>query len=326
MKKTILLTGGTGYIGSHIAVELLESGYDLILLDNLANSRIETLYRIEDLAGKRVKFYRTDLRDVEGLEKIFLENTVDAVIHLAGLKSIPESIEKPLMYYHNNVVGTLNLIKTMRRFRVNQLFFASSASLKNGESPDSQEEKSPYSQSKRFIEELLEEICETDRDFVVSVLRYYNPIGAHESGLLGEDSKNPGQSIMNNILSVCSGDKDFVPVYGNTYETPDGTAVRDYIHVQDLAQGHVFLMENMDRLKGYNRFSLGRGEGITVLELLETFERATGRALPYRFLPPRRADLPVSVSSPDPYLRALGWKPERNLSQMCRDAFIWHFR
>ncbi|MCS2609037.1 UDP-glucose 4-epimerase GalE [Halomonas dongshanensis] len=324
----ILLTGGTGYIGSHIAVELLEAGYDVILLDNLCNSQRSVVTRIEQITQRSVHFHEGDICDYKGLSAFFARYDIDAVIHCAGLKAVGESISKPLEYYDNNVSGTLCLLKAMRQAGVMQLVFSSSATVYGEEAAIPYIEHmprgrttSPYGTSKAMIEKLLEDASASDSRWAISILRYFNPVGAHPSGFIGEAPQGIPNNLMPYISQVAAGQRAELAIFGDDYPTPDGTCVRDYLHVVDLAKGHLKALQYLST--GVDHFNLGTGQGVSVREMVATFERATGVTVPYRFAPRRSGDLPAFWASAEKARKELGWQAEKSVHDMVVDTWRW---
>ncbi len=326
MSQRILVTGGTGYIGSHTVVELLSAGYEVEILDNLYNSKIEVLDKIEQIAGTKPKFHKVDLLDMNALQEVFNGGNFDAVIHFAGLKAVPESVEKPLEYYENNVAGTLNLLKAMRSTGVKKIIFSSSATVYGiQESPEYVETmqtggqlSNPYGRTKYFIEEILKDYSAMDPDFQVGLLRYFNPVGAHPSGLLGEDPNGIPNNLMPFIMRVAEGRLPELKIFGDDYPTEDGTCRRDYIHVVDLAKGH---MAMLDHLKpGVSIFNLGSGKPSSVKEIVSAFERASGKELPKSIAARRAGDLPEFWANPSKAEAELGWKTELTIDDVMRDT------
>ena len=331
MTKQILLTGGTGYIGSHTAVELINKGQEIVILDNLVNSKADVIDRIEQITGERPEFIEADLLNGKALEEVFSEHDFDMVIHFAGLKAVGESVAQPLKYYENNVVGAINLIATMRRHSVKNIIFSSSATV-YGEPgvvcytedlPTGQNISNPYGKTKYMIEEILRDAQAADADFNVTLLRYFNPIGAHESGLIGEDPNGIPNNLLPYVAKVAAGELPKLNVFGGDYETLDGTAIRDYIHVVDLAKGHVAAMDNLTGLKIYN---LGSGRGHSVLEVVKAFEAAAEKSIPYEIVGRRAGDLPEYFADPSKAERELGWRTEKTLKQACADIWRWQIR
>ena len=328
----ILVTGGLGFIGSHTVVELLENDdYEVIIVDNLFNSKIDVLDKIKEITGKEVKFYQEDLCDKEALNKIFDENKIDGVIHFAGYKAVGESCEKPLMYYHNNLMSTITLLEAMKEHQVKRIIFSSSATIygdpgtpKYVEEMGRGKTTNPYGTTKAMIEQILEDLYTSDNEWAISILRYFNPIGAHESGLIGESPNGIPNNLMPYILKVAAGQLEILNVFGNDYPTPDGTGVRDYIHVVDLAKGHVAALKKiLESGSGTYIYNLGSGKGVSVLELVNTFERVNGVKVNYRIADRRAGDLAEYFADPAKALKELGWKTEKTVEDMCRDS--WNF-
>lgn len=327
----ILVTGGAGFIGSHTCVELLNAGYEIVVVDNYYNANPKSLERVKELTGKDFKSYECDIRDSEGMDKIFKENKIDAVIHFAGLKAVGESCQKPIEYYDNNIGGTLKLCDVMRNNGCKNIVFSSSATvygMKNV-SPLKETMKTggttnPYGTTKYMIEIILEDIYKSDNDWNVTLLRYFNPIGAHESGRIGENPSGIPNNLMPYITQVAIGKRPFLSVYGNDCDTPDGTCIRDYIHVVDLADGHVKAVNNiLDGKKGVQIFNLGTGKGYSVLDIVKAFSKAYGKELPYKIAPRRPGDLAVCFSDPTKAKEVLGWEAKRGIDDMCRDSWNW---
>lgn len=327
----ILVTGGAGFIGSHTCVELLNAGYEVVVVDNYYNANSKSLERVKELTGKDFKSYECDIRDSEGMDKIFKENKIDAVIHFAGLKAVGESCQKPIEYYDNNIGGTLKLCDVMRNNGCKNIVFSSSATvygMKNV-SPLKETMKTggttnPYGTTKYMIEIILEDIYKSDNEWNVTLLRYFNPIGAHESGRIGENPSGIPNNLMPYITQVAIGKRPFLSVYGNDYDTPDGTCIRDYIHVVDLADGHVKAVNNiLDGKKGVQIFNLGTGKGYSVLDIVKAFSKAYGKELPYKIAPRRPGDLAVCFSDPTKAKEVLGWEAKRGIDDMCRDSWNW---
>ena len=326
--KKILLTGGAGYIGSHTLVELLERGYGVVV-DNLSNASEEALRRVEKITGKAVKFYCADVRDRAAMEKIFSENAFDAVIHFAGLKAVGESVQKPLEYYDNNLCGTLVLLETMRAHGVKKIVFSSSATvygtperLPLTENCRTGGTTNPYGATKYFQEGILTDLYRSDRSWNVIILRYFNPVGAHKSGLIGEDPKGIPNNLMPYVAQVASGKLKKINVFGNDYPMPDGTGVRDYIHVVDLARGHIAAIEGCKEA-GVHIYNLGTGVGYSVLDMIRAFEKACGKTLPYEICPRRDGDIAACYADSSKAQRELGWKAEYGIAEMCRDQWNW---
>lgn len=328
-KQKILLTGGAGYIGSHTCVEMLNAGFEIIVVDNLCNSSEESLKRIEQLTGKPVEFYQADVLDMSALNRIFREHSISAVVHFAGLKAVGESVEKPLSYYHNNVCGTITLCQAMQENGVFKILFSSSATVYGDpESLPITEEfplsaTNPYGRSKLVIEEILRDLWLSDERWSVTLLRYFNPVGAHVSGLLGEDPAGIPNNLMPYIAQVASGKLERLSVFGNDYPTADGTGVRDYIHVVDLARGHLMALDWMEDAGGVSVFNLGTGCGYSVLEMVSAFELAAGVKIPYQIVDRRPGDIAACYADPSLAESVLGWKAELGLEQMCADTWRW---
>lgn len=327
---SILVTGGAGYIGSHTSIELLQAGYDIVIVDNFCNSKPESLNRIEELTGKKPKFYEVDILDREGLNKVFDENNIEAVIHFAGLKAVGESVEKPIEYYENNISGTLVLCDVMRKHNVKKIVFSSSATVygMNNKVPFSEDmptasATNPYGSTKLFIEQILSDIYVSDNEWSVALLRYFNPIGAHESGRIGEDPNGIPNNLMPYITQVAVGKRKELSVFGNDYDTHDGTGVRDYIHVVDLAKGHLKAVEKVLSSNGVEAYNLGTGIGYSVLDVVNSFEKASGQKVPYKIVERRAGDIATCYADATKALRELGWKAEKNLDDMCRDSWRW---
>lgn len=327
----ILVTGGAGFIGSHTCVELLNAGYDIVVVDNYYNASPKALERVKELTGKDFKSYNCDVRDSEGMDKIFKENKIDAVIHFAGLKAVGESCQKPIEYYDNNIGGTLKLCDVMRNNGCKNIVFSSSATIygMNNVSPLKETMKTggttnPYGTTKYMIEIILEDIYKSDNEWNVTLLRYFNPIGAHESGRIGENPNGIPNNLMPYITQVAIGKRPYLSVYGDDYDTPDGTGVRDYIHVVDLADGHVKAVKNiLEGNKGVQIFNLGTGKGYSVLDIVKAFSKAYGKELPYKIAPRRPGDLAVCYSDPTKAKEVLGWEAKRDIDDMCRDSWNW---
>lgn len=327
--KTILVTGGTGFIGSHICIEFLARDFEVIIVDNLTNSNAEVVERIEQITGKSIIFYKTDIRDHEALERIFTAHKIYSVIHCAGLKSIAESIKNPLMYYDNNVYGSIVLVQIMAKFNVKRMVFSSSACIYGKEAVVPYTETSlvkpvnPYGKSKLIIEEMLTNIASSDPEWRVVILRYFNSIGAHPSGLIGEDPNMSPNNLMPYICQVASGLKPELLIFGNDYDTPDGTAVRDYIHVVDLALGHTQALRWLEGNTGLLVANIGTGKGISVLELLSVFSSVIGRAIPYRFVHRRDGDISSYYADTTYSEKQFGWSAQRRVDEACRDEWRW---
>ena len=326
----ILVTGGAGYIGSHTCVELLNAGYDVVVVDNLCNSCRESLKRVEEITGKKLTFYEVDLLDEPALDSVFQNEKIDAVIHFAGYKAVGESVVKPIEYYHNNMTGTLLLCDTMRKHGVKNIIFSSSATVYGDpleipitEECPKQSPTNPYGQTKTMLEQVLMDIHRADPEWNVTLLRYFNPIGAHKSGLIGEDPKGIPNNLLPYVAQVAIGKLKCVGVFGNDYDTPDGTGVRDYIHVVDLARGHVKAIEKFKENKGVLIYNLGTGNGYSVLQVIEAFGKACGKKIPYEIKPRRAGDIATCYCDPSKAKRELGWKAEYGIDEMCADSWKW---
>ncbi|MBR3835483.1 MAG: UDP-glucose 4-epimerase GalE [Clostridia bacterium] len=326
----ILVTGGAGYIGSHTCVEMLDAGHEIVIVDNFYNSCPEALNRIKELSGKDFQFYECDIRDRAGLDKIFAENKIDAVIHFAGLKAVGESCAKPLEYYENNIGGTITLCEAMRDAGCKKIVFSSSATVYGENNPSPLKETmqiggttNPYGTTKYMIELILRDIWASDNDWSIAILRYFNPIGAHKSGRIGENPNGIPNNLMPYITQVAVGKLPCLSVFGDDYDTHDGTGVRDYIHVVDLALGHVKAVEKVLSGTGVDAYNLGTGIGYSVLDIVHTFEKACGKPLNYKIVDRRPGDLATCYSDPSKALEVLGWKAERGLDEMCEDSWRW---
>lgn len=326
---TILVTGGTGYIGSHTATALLQQGYDVVIMDNLCNSKAEAINRIEKITGKRPAFYQTDMMDMDGMRTIFRTHNIDAVIHFAGLKAVGESVQQPMRYYYNNITGSLQLFQVMAEFQVKTIVFSSSATVYGMNNPIPYVEgmptsaTNPYGYTKLMIEQMLMDIHQADSAWNVMLLRYFNPIGAHESGLLGEDPNGIPNNLMPYIMQVAVGKLPYLNIYGNDYDTSDGTGVRDYIHVMDLADGHLKALDYIQKHPGLEIFNLGTGHGTSVLEIVKAFEKASGQKIPYQIAPRRAGDIAAFFADNTRAVNLLHWQAKYNISDMCRDS--WNF-
>ena len=325
----ILVTGGAGYVGSHVCVELLTSGYDLIIVDNFINSRPEVLKRIKNITGRTFLFYELDLLQEKSLENVFRENEIDAVIHLAGLKEVHESINRPLYYYKTNIQSTLILCVLMQKYGVKRIVFSSSAAVYGNLSimPVSEDSPlcplSPYGFSKAMIEQMLKDLSKAVPTWSIVILRYFNPIGAHESGLIGDEPLNTPNNLMSFLVQVAIGKKEKVSIFGANYETLDGTGIRDYLHVVDLARGHLAALQKVYNLNGVEIYNLGTGKGYSVLEVIDCFEKIVKRKIPFEFTGRRPGDVAQCFADPTKALEKLGWEPKKNLEDMCRDAWRW---
>lgn len=325
----ILVTGGAGYIGSHTVVELLNEGYEVIIADNLCNSNSIVIDRIKEITGKNVEFYNIDTRDQDKLRKVFEENKIDAVIHFAALKAVGESVEKPLDYYNNNLINTITVLELMREFNVDKFVFSSSATVYgNPEFCPIKEDfplstTNPYGSTKLMIENILRDICKVNKDFNVAILRYFNPIGAHESGKIGEEPNGIPNNLMPYITKVAIGQLKELSVFGNDYDTPDGTGVRDYIHVVDLAIGHVKALEKLNQNPGLVTYNLGTGKGYSVLDLVKAFEKASGVEIPYKIVGRRSGDIAMCYADATKAEKELGWTAKYDVDKMCKDSWNW---
>lgn len=327
---SILVTGGAGYIGSHTCVELLEAGYDVVVVDNLYNASPEALKRVEKITGKNVTFYEADILDKEALNKIFDANKIEAVIHFAGYKAVGESVRKPIEYYYNNMTGTLVLCDVMRAHGVKNIVFSSSATVYGDpaqipitENCPKGQPTNPYGWTKSMLEQVLTDIHTSDPEWNVILLRYFNPIGAHKSGMIGEDPKGIPNNLLPYIAQVAVGKREMLGVFGNDYDTPDGTGVRDYIHVVDLAAGHVKAIEKLRENPGVEIYNLGTGNGYSVLQVVAAFEKACGHAIPYEIKPRREGDIATCYCDPQKAKNELGWVAKYGIDEMCEDSWRW---
>lgn len=327
----ILITGGAGYIGSHTCVELIQAGYDIVIVDNLSNSNRESIKRIELIVGKKILFYQINLLHQTDIETVFLENRIEAVIHFAGVKAVENSVIAPLHYYQNNVTGTIILCEVMKKFNVNKMVFSSSATVYGiPEFLPIRENcitkpTNPYGRTKLMIEEILRDLYLSNDEWSITILRYFNPIGAHKSGLIGEDPNGIPNNLMPFITKVAARKLQTLQVYGNCYPTIDGTGVRDYIHVVDLAKGHLKALEKAFSSSSVETYNIGTGEGNSVLELITAFESATGVRIPYKITNPRPGDVAISYADPAKAKLELGWQAEMGIKEMCEDAWQWQF-
>lgn len=325
----ILVTGGVGYIGSHTCVQLLDAGYDVTVVDNLSNSSVEAIHRVEKICGKTIKFYKRDLVNKEDIRAIFSENKFDAVIHFAGLKAVGESVSIPLKYYQNNLISTMNLCDIMQEFGVKKLVFSSSATVygKPKTVPISEDFPlsctNPYGRTKLMIEEMLRDFAIADSEWDIAILRYFNPVGAHESGLIGEDPKDVPNNLMPYVAQTAIGKREYVHVFGGDYDTPDGTGVRDYIHVVDLADGHLKALEKISDNVGVVTYNLGTGHGYSVLDMIAAFSEACGHQVPYKIEGRRPGDIGACYADPSKAREELGFVAKKNLKDMCEDAWRW---
>ena len=326
----VLVTGGAGFIGSHTVVELLSEGYEVVVVDNLSNSSAKSLERVEEITGKSVKFYEADILDGAALDKIFAENEIDSVIHFAGLKAVGESVQKPWEYYNNNITGSLVLFDVMKKHGVKNIIFSSSATVYGTPAEIPVTEKcpkgeitNPYGQTKSMLEQMLMDIQKADPQWNVILLRYFNPIGAHKSGRIGENPNGIPNNLMPYVTQVAVGKLKCLGVFGNDYDTPDGTGVRDYIHVVDLALGHVKSIEKLKENPGLKIYNLGTGTGYSVLDIVKNFEAATGVAVPYEIKPRRAGDIATNFADATLAKEELGWVAQRGIKEMCEDAWRW---
>lgn len=325
----ILVTGGAGYIGSHTCIELLNSGYEVVVVDNLCNSSKESLYRVQEITGKKLKFYQADINNKRKMEKIFSKEDIFAVIHFAGLKAVGESVDKPLEYFINNISGTLVLCEVMRNNGVKNIVFSSSATVYG--KPESVPIKedfalsttNPYGRTKLIIEEMLGDISFSDDQWKIILLRYFNPIGAHESGKIGEDPRGIPNNLLPYVAKVAVGSLPFVSVYGDDYETHDGTGVRDYIHVVDLAKGHIKAIQKIEEISGIEAYNLGTGKGYSVLDIINSFSKACGKEISYRVAPRRAGDIDICYADSSKAKEELGWEAEYGIEKMCEDTWRW---
>jgi len=326
----ILVTGGAGFIGSHTCVELIEAGYKVVVVDNLINSSKEAVRRVEKITGTSIPFYPVDLLDEEGLNNIFENEAIDAVIHFAGLKAVGESVAKPWEYYNNNVTGTLNLCKVMREHNVKNIIFSSSATVYGDPAEIPITENcpkgtitNPYGHTKSMLEQMLSDIYKADNEWNVVLLRYFNPIGAHESGMIGEDPRGIPNNLVPYIAKVAVGKLDCLGVFGNDYDTPDGTGVRDYIHVVDLAKGHVKALKKIEDNSGLSIYNLGTGTGYSVLQVVEAYEKACGKPIKYEIKPRRAGDIATCYADPSKARAELDWEAMYDIDRMCQDSYRW---
>ena len=327
----VLLPGGAGYIGSHTAVELLNSGKEIVIIDNFSNSKAEELEKIKKITGKDFKFYEMDYRDKEKLEKVFTKNDIEAVLNFAGYKAVGESVQKPIEYYDNNINGALALLEVMKKHNVKKFIFSSSATVYGDPEviPITEECKTggttnPYGTTKLFIEQILKDTYASDNTWDICILRYFNPVGAHESGLIGEEPQGIPNNLMPYVVRVAAGILPQLSVFGNDYNTPDGTGVRDYIHVVDLAKGHVLALNKLEKEnKGLFIYNLGTGTGYSVLDMVKAFEKATGKEVPYKIAPRRSGDIATCYANPKKAKEELGWEATKTLEDMCRDS--WNY-
>ena len=328
---SVLVTGGAGYIGSHTVIELLNSGKDVVIIDDFSNSKPETVESIKKITGKDFKFYEMNYLNRKDLEKVFEENSIESVLNFAGFKAVGESVQKPIEYYTNNVSGALVLLDTMKKYGVKKFVFSSSATVYGDPAviPITEDSKTggttnPYGTSKLFIEQILKDLYESDKSWDIAILRYFNPVGAHESGLIGEEPQGIPNNLMPYVVRVAAGILKELSVFGNDYNTPDGTGVRDYIHVVDLAKGHIKALEKLDKEeKGLYIYNLGTGTGYSVLDMVKAFSEVTGRSVPYKIAPRRPGDIATCYADPKKAKEELGWEAQKTLQEMCQDS--WNY-
>ena len=328
--KNVLITGGAGYIGSHVAVELLNKNYKVIVYDNLTNSSKISVKRVEEITGKNIIFYEADILDEKKLSKVFEKENIDVVIHCAALKAVGESVKKPLEYYHNNISGTLSLLKIMRKYSCKNIIFSSSATVYGDPEKVPITEDfpkgictNPYGWTKSMMEQIMTDLQKSDSEWKVVLLRYFNPIGAHESGKIGEDPQGIPNNLLPYIAQVSVGKLDYLRVFGDDYDTVDGTGVRDYIHVVDLAKGHVLSVDKIDKLEGVSIINLATGNGYSVLEVLKAFEKACGKKISYKIVERREGDIAKCFADASKAYEVLGWKAEKGIDEMCEDSWRW---
>ncbi|MBD1378847.1 UDP-glucose 4-epimerase GalE [Metabacillus arenae] len=326
---TILVTGGTGYIGSHTCVELLNAGLEIVIIDNLSNSSIQALNRMKEITGKEISFYKTDLLNKSEVERVFIEHQIEAVIHFAGYKSVGESVQAPLRYYHNNLTGTFILCEVMEKYGVHKMVFSSSATVYGlqDQTPLSEnlplQATNPYGRTKLMIEEILRDVYTANQNWSIALLRYFNPVGAHSSGRIGEDPNGIPNNLVPYITQVTAGKLSELSIFGNDYPTRDGTGIRDYIHVVDLAEGHVKALNKVMNSTGVNAYNLGTGSGYSVMEMVQAFEKVTGRRIPYKVIDRRPGDIGISYADATKADVELSWKASRGLMEMCEDSWRW---
>ncbi len=329
MKKNILVTGGAGYIGSHTLILLIEAGYSVIVFDNFSNSSIESIKRVEKIVNKTIKVIEGDIRNQDDLDRVFRDNKIDAVIHFAGLKAVGESVNKPIKYYENNISGTINLCKVMANYGSKSIVFSSSATVYGNPASNPIREDfptsatNPYGRSKLFIEEILRDIFISDNSWKIVLLRYFNPVGAYKSGVIGEDPADIPNNLMPFISQTAIGKRDYLSVFGDDYDTHDGTGVRDYIHVMDLADGHLKALNKIDSFNRVMTINLGTGTGYSVLDMVKAFEKASGVKIPYKIAPRRAGDIATCYADPSYAKKILGWEAKKGIDEMCEDSWRW---
>ena len=330
---TILVTGGAGFIGSHTAVELLEAGYDIVVADNYMNSSPKALERIKEITGKSFRSYEVDLCDAEALEKVFVENPdIEGAIHFAGLKAVGESVAQPIRYYHNNLLSTFNLVNLLSKYNAKKIVFSSSATVYGMPKTVPIREDfplsttNPYGETKLMIERILKDLWVSDNEWSVSILRYFNPIGAHKSGLIGENPRGIPNNLLPYVAKVAAGQLPYLSVFGNDYDTKDGTGVRDYIHVVDLAKAHLKALERASKVTGVEHFNVGTGTGYSVLEIVKAYEKASGLTVNYKIVDRRPGDIATCYADPQKAYEVLGWRAENNIEDMCRDSYNWQIK
>ncbi len=327
--KNILVTGGAGYIGSHTVILLIEAGYNVVVFDNFSNSSIESIRRVEKIVQKSIEVVEGDIRSREDLDRVFKNHEIDAVIHFAGLKAVGESVSKPIKYYDNNISGTINLCKAMSEYECKSIVFSSSATVYGNPASNPIREDfpisatNPYGRSKLFIEEILRDIFISDNSWKIVLLRYFNPVGAYESGVIGEDPADIPNNLMPFIAQTAIGKREYLSVFGDDYDTHDGTGVRDYIHVMDLAEGHLKALDKIDSFNRVMTINLGTGKGYSVLDMVKAFERASGVKIPYKIAPRRAGDIATCYADPSYAKEVLGWEAKRGIDEMCKDSWRW---
>lgn len=326
----ILVTGGAGYIGTHTCVELLQAGYTVVVIDSLCNASEQAIHKVEELTGKQIVFYNGNIADESLLDRVFRQHEIECCIHFAGLKAVGESVEQPWEYYDNNISGTLSLLRVMRQYHVKNMIFSSSAAVYGNPAMIPITEKcpkgictNPYGWTKSMLEQILMDIYHADKEWNILLLRYFNPIGAHRSGLIGENPQGIPNNLMPYIVQVAAGLRPYLGIFGNDYPTPDGTCIRDYIHVMDLARGHVLALDRIRQNKGLDIYNLGTGVGYSVLDMVHHFEKASGEKIPYQFQARRAGDIAICYCDPSKAECELGWKAEHGILEMCADAWNW---